>query len=237
MAHTRLLSRILYLAIAATIADPGQAAKTIIPISSLSSQQEFDTHWGHLYPWGSDHNGAARMDKANVKLLNGTVTLTAQRVNGQRSATHGGKQIAIKYLSGAIHAKEHFTVTKGGGLDFKADLKATTTKGTWPAWWLTYVDGWPPEVDMAEWKGSGKINFNTFNTSSQVSTRDVTYPSPGEFHKFLCEIRDVNGRDTSVKYYMDDQLVTTQYGKGFTGKAMFLYVILIETECCCNDDC
>jgi len=197
-------------------------AKTVIPKTSFDSQKEFDAVWAYNYPWGTDHNGAARMDKSQVKLADGTMTITAKRVSGQKPARHGGKDITIKYLAGAINAKEHFTVTKGGGFDFNGEFKATTTRGTWPAFWLTAVDGWPPEVDMAEWKGSGKISFNTFNTSSQVAAKDVTYPSPGEFHKIKCELRDENGKDVQVKFYMDGSLVTTQVGRGFTGKALYL---------------
>jgi len=198
------------------------AATTVIPRTGFSSQSEFDKYWAYHYPWGTDHNGSARMALSQVVLSNGTVTLTARPVTGERPASHGGGQIAIRYLSGAVHAKEHFTVQRGGGHDFSAELRATTARGTWPAFWLTYVDGWPPEIDMAEWKGSGKVSFNTFNTSSQVMTRDVPYPEPGQFHRFRCETRDVNGRDVAVKFYMDDQLVTTEYGKGYVGKAMYL---------------
>jgi hypothetical protein len=75
---------------------------------------------------------------------------------------------------------------------------------------------------MAEWKGSGKISFNTFNTSSQVRARDVDYPRPDEFHKIRCEVRDKNGRDVSVKFFMDDRLIETQFGKGFVGQPMYL---------------
>ena len=198
-------------------------AQVVIPPTSFNSQTDFDTYWNYLYPWGTDHNGAARMDKEHVKIENGTVTLTAQRVRGQRSAEHGGRRIDIHYLSGAIHAKEHVNISVGGGYDFAAELKATTARGTWPAAWLSGIV-WPPEVDMAEWKGSGKISFNTFNTSSQVAALDVAYPSPSEFHKFKCEVRDVNGRDVSVKFYMDEKLVTTQVGRNFVGKPMYLCV-------------
>ena len=75
---------------------------------------------------------------------------------------------------------------------------------------------------MAEWKGSGKISFNTFNTSSQVAAKDVNYPNPDQFHKIKVEWRAINNVDTSVKFYMDGNLVTTQVGKGFVGKAMYL---------------
>jgi len=128
------------------ISSPAEAAKTAIPKSSFNSQKDFDAVWAYNYPWGTDHNGSARMNKDQVQLSNGTMTITAKRVSGQKAARHGGKDIAIRYLSGAINAKEHFTVARGGGLDFVADLKATVGRGTWPAFWLTAVDGWPPEV-------------------------------------------------------------------------------------------
>jgi beta-glucanase (GH16 family) len=204
---------------------PALAKHIMIPTTSFTSQSAFDTDWNHNYPWGTDHNGAARMTPAQVGLdpSSGTLTLTARRVNGEKPASHGGKQIPIHYLSGAVHAKEHFNVSRGGGYDFSAEFKATTARGTWPAFWLTGVKGWPPEIDMAEWKGSGKISFNTFNTSSQVRARDVEYPNPGEFHAIRCEVRDAgNGRDVSVRFFMDGRLVETQYGRGFVGQAMYL---------------
>jgi len=203
---------------------PIAAAKTVvIPVTSFDSQATFDAHWTYNYPWGgTDHNGSARMNKSQVTIANSTLTITAKRVNGEKPASHDGKQIAIKYLSGAIGAREHFNVTRGGGFDFSAELRATTTRGTWPAFWLTGVKGWPPEIDMAEWKGSGKISFNTFNTSSQVRARDVNYPSPGDFHKIRCEIRDQNGRDVAIKFFMDEKLIETQYGRGFVGQPMYL---------------
>jgi beta-glucanase (GH16 family) len=153
----------------------------------------------------------------------GTLTITAQKVSGQKPATHGGKQIPINYLSGAVYAKQHFTVPTGGGFVFSGSFQATTGKGTWPAFWLTAVNGWPPEVDMAEWKGSGKISFNTFNTSSVLQWKDVSYPNPGDFHDIKCQIRDRgNGRDAQVKYWLNGVEVTTHYGKDYVGKPLYL---------------
>jgi len=166
------------------------------------------------------------MDDAHVQLSANTLTLTAQPVTGQPSATSGGKTIAIHYLSGAVHAKQHFTVAASGGYDFSGEFQATTTKGTWPAFWLTAVNGWPPEVDMAEWKGDGEISFNTFNTSSVVTAKDVAYANPGNFHTIKSELRDLNGEDVQVKFYLDGDLVTTQVGKGFVGQALWLIINL-----------
>ncbi|KAH8588691.1 family 16 glycoside hydrolase [Bisporella sp. PMI_857] len=203
-----------------------EAVRTIIPATSFNSQTDFDTDWNYNYPWGTDHNGGARMAKSQVQFSSGQLTLTAKKVTGQPDASHGGQAIKINYLSGAIHAKEHFNVSRGGGYDFTGEFKATTTKGTWPAFWLTAVNGWPPEVDMAEWKGSGKISFNTFNTSSVLSWKDVTYSNPGNFHSIKCEIRDINQKDVSVKFYMDGALQATHVGGGYFGKPLYLIINL-----------
>ncbi|KAL2181199.1 glycoside hydrolase family 16 protein [Thermothelomyces heterothallicus CBS 202.75] len=202
------------------------AKHIMIPSTSFNSQSDFDTDWNYLYPWGSDHNGAARMRESQVSLSDGVLTLRATRVDGEAPAHHGGKEIAIRYLSGAVHAKEHFNVAAGGGYDFAGEFRAPVARGTWPAFWLTGVDSWPPEIDMAEWKGSGKISFNTFNTSSEVRALDVDYPNPDAFHKILCEVRDVNGQDVSVRFSMDGQVVATQYGRGFVGKPLYLIINL-----------
>ncbi|KAH9989489.1 concanavalin A-like lectin/glucanase domain-containing protein [Xylariaceae sp. FL0662B] len=203
-----------------------ESARTMIPKTSFNSQADFDADWAYNYPWGTDHNGGARMDPNQVEFSDGMLTLTAKKVSGQKDAQHGGQNIKINYLSGAINAKEHFNVSQGGGYDFTGEFRATTTKGTWPAFWLTAVDGWPPEIDMAEWKGSGKISFNTFNTSSVLSWEDVTYSDPDQFHSIKCEIRDINQRDLSVKFYMDDSLIATQVGGDFFGKPMYLIINL-----------
>lgn len=119
------------------------AVHTMIPSTSFNSQADFDTDWNYLYPWGTDHNGGARMDKAHVRLEGGTLTLTAERVSGQEPASHGGTMIDIHYLSGAIHAKEIFNISPGGGYDFAGEFKATTARGTWPAAWFSAIS-WPP---------------------------------------------------------------------------------------------
>ena len=76
---------------------------------------------------------------------------------------------------------------------------------------------------MAEWKGSGKISFNTFNTSSELQWKDVTYSNPGNWHDIKCQVRDRgNGKDAQVKYWMDGTEVTTHYGKDYVGKPLYL---------------
>jgi hypothetical protein len=50
----------------------------------------------------------------------------------------------------------------------------------------------------------------------------VDYPKPGDFHSIKTELRDLNGKDMQVKFYMDGDLVTTQVGKDFLGVPMYL---------------
>lgn len=203
-----------------------QASHTIIPSSCFSSQSEFEQYFNYNYPWGDDHNGAARMDEAHVSLAGGYLTETAERVECQPD-TDGG--LAINYLSGTFHGKQTYTVNAGGGFDFSADFKAPVDQGTWPAFWLTGVDSWPPEIDMAEWKGSGKISFNTFNTSSEVKAMDGEYPDSDEWHNIKTTIRDENGKDVVIQFFMNGELQDTQYGKDFVGKANY-FIINLQME-------
>ncbi|KAF8848796.1 glycoside hydrolase family 16 protein [Acephala macrosclerotiorum] len=177
------------------------AVHTMIPKTSFDSQSDFDADWDYLYPWGSDHNGGARMAKSKH-----------HPASGEKPASSGGKSIPIRYLSGTVHAKEQFNVSRSGGYDFGAEFKAATTKGTWPVFWLTAVDGWLPE---AEWKGNGKVGFNTFDTSKEVKARNTKYDSPGDWHRFKTEVRDENGRDLAVEFFMDRMEVVRQVGRGF----------------------
>lgn len=213
---------LIFCATFSTVLCQQQPTATVIPKSCFDSQADFNASFIDLYPWGTDHNGAARMNASYISISDETLTLTAQRVSGQAPAYSGGQTIAIDYLSGTVSAKQNFSVTPGGGYDFIGDFQAPVAKGTWPAFWLTGVDSWPPEIDLAEWKGSGNISFNTFNTSSQVAALNVNYADPGSFHTIKGEVRDENGEDVSIKFYLDGSLVTTQYGKGFVGQLMYL---------------
>lgn len=193
--------------------------KTVIPANSFSS---LETHWKYLYPGGSDHNGGARMDKNHVSVESGNLVLTAEPVTGEPPSEFGGRIIPINYRSGTIHAKETFTVAKNGGYDFSGEFIAPVDKGTWPAFWVTGVDDWPPEIDLAEWMGDGNIQFNTYNTSSNPSSRQVAYENPNKWHSIRAEVRDENGSDVRIQFFMDGEPMDTQYGASFVNKALYL---------------
>jgi hypothetical protein len=88
------------------------------------------------------------------------------------------------------------------------------------------VNSWPPEVDIGEWKGTPQNWFNTFNTSSIVRSDLVNWPSDLSFHSIKSVLTaQPNGADVKIDFYMDNSLRATQYGKGFVGKPLWLYVL------------
>ncbi|GES63830.1 putative glycoside hydrolase [Aspergillus terreus] len=218
-------------------------ATTLIPTTCFDDYSSLEEYFAYLYPWGSDHNGSARMvgnssDHEYISVDSGTLTIVAKPVSGQ-PPTSGGQE--INYLSGAIHSATSFTVEAGSGFDIQAEFQAPTATGTWPAFWLNGADTWPPEIDIAEWKGmyplnfeglrlmalgTGDISFNTFNTSSEVQAHDIEYPSPDDFHTVKAEIRDEDGSNISVKFFLDGTEVTTQYGAEYVGKPLNLIINL-----------
>ena len=189
-----------------------------VPTTSFDSQTDFNTYWNYNYPWGNTHNGAARMDSAHVAIGSGQLTLTADYVTGQAATSSG---IAINYLSGTIYAKEYYTVAVGGGYSFTGQFEAPTVKGTWPAFWLTGANSWPPEIDLAEWKGDGDISFNTLGMDDVWITKNVAYSS-SSFQTLTMDVLDYNGVDVQTKFYMNGVLQSTQIGKGMVGQPFWL---------------
>jgi galactan endo-beta-1,3-galactanase len=196
-------------------------ATTLIPTSCFNSTSTFESYFNYNYPWGDTHNGAALMQQSQVSIIHNAYLQLQSNYTGPQSGNSN-----LKYVSGTVYAKQHFTVQKSGGLDFQANFVAPVATGTWPAFWLNGVNSWPPEIDIAEWKGTGKISFNTFNTSSKVTAKDVTYPTPTTtWHMVLAELRAEND-DTTVKvnFYMNGDLVTTQYGANMVGEPFNLII-------------
>lgn len=203
-----------------------RAQSTVLPKNSFSN---FDKYWNYLYPGDvTDHNGGARMDKEHVKTENGnTVVITAEPSEGEEDSSHGDGSTPVNYRSGAIHTKETFTVKKNGGYDFNAEVLVNPVKGTWPAFWCSGAESWPPEIDFVEWMGDGKVLFNTWNTSEIHGADSLPYKNVDEWHSISTKVVDDNGSDVKVTFTYDGEVVATQWGKGFVGKALNLYVASI----------
>jgi hypothetical protein len=199
---------------------------------SFASYGTFEAEWNYLYPWGSDHNGSARMygsasDHNHIYLGSGVLTLKASRISWDEGTSSSTPHLPIRYHSGAVHAKNQIVVTSQfPEYEVKGEFQAPSAAGTWPAFWLTGVNSWPPESDILEFKGNSDNWFNTFRTSSDVSTTIVGVPSPGSWHTYRAWITKVNGTDVDIHYYLDGTWKAVHRGAGFVGKPLWLIVNL-----------
>ncbi|KAJ7599244.1 endo-beta-1,3-galactanase [Mycena floridula] len=209
------------------------AATTVIPSTSFSSYTSLESFWAYLYPWGSDHNGSARMVgnssvHTNIVVASNTLSLIATPTSNPSPPTStANPNPAIHYASGAIHAKSQITVTSANSYTISGEFSAPTTKGTWPAFWLTAVNGWPPETDIGEWKGTANNWCNTFNTSSIVRSDLLAWPTDLSFHALKAVLTaESDGSTVKIDFYLDNVFRVTQYGAGFVGAPMWLIINL-----------
>ncbi|KAF7350450.1 Acid phosphatase [Mycena venus] len=223
----------LALAATAICLSPVHAATTVIPTTSFSSFSSLESFWAYLYPWGSDHNGSARMvgnstDHSHITVASNTLTLIATPTsNAVPPTSTANPNPAIHYASGTIHAKSQITVTSANSWTIQGDFSAPTVKGTWPAFWLTAVNSWPPETDIGEWKGTNNNWFNTFNTSSIVKSTLVAWPADLSFHTLKAVLTaESNNADVKIDFYMDNVFQVSQFGQGFVNQPLWLIINL-----------
>ncbi|HEX6426652.1 MAG TPA: glycoside hydrolase, partial [Niastella sp.] len=152
-----------------------EAFETVIS-NTFTNYATFEQYWNYLYPWGSDHNGTARMyasatDHNHVYLdASGVLTIKATRINWNEGNSSADPYLPIRYHSGAINTKFRVLVNdQFPNYEIKGDFQAPSVRGSWPAFWLTGVNSWPPESDIMEFKGNTNNWQNTFRTSSDVS--------------------------------------------------------------------
>ncbi|KAJ3026806.1 hypothetical protein HDV00_011586 [Rhizophlyctis rosea] len=197
----------------------------VIPESSFNN---FGTYWNNLYPWGSDHNGAARMVASNIATSGGVLTLRADRLSAQDGYSTANPKPAIWYHSGAVHAKQAVTLTdQYPNYEIRGEFKAPTSKGTWPAFWLTGTQSWPPEIDILEFKGDSTNWFNTFRSSSDVSTTKVSVSNAATtWHQYRIWATKANANDVTVHFYVDGVWKGQANAAGFVGKPMWIIINL-----------
>ncbi|KAF3931932.1 hypothetical protein ABW20_dc0101136 [Dactylellina cionopaga] len=214
---------------ATTTAGATQATTTgweeVIGEGSFSS---FSSFWNYLYPWGSDHNGSARMKQDKVSVSGGVLTLKADRLSSQDGYSTANPKPAIWYWSGAVHAKSTVVINdQFPNWEIRGEFKAPTAKGTWPAFWLSGTQTWPPEIDIVEFKGTTNNWFNTFRSSSDVSTTQVTVSNAATaFHQYRIWATKANANDVTVHFYVDGVWKGQHNAAGFVNKPMWIIINL-----------
>lgn len=199
--------------------------------TSFNNQTKFDEKWNMLYPWGSDHNGSARMFKENVNLTaNGVMEINSNWINWNWEGYSGAEpKLRITFHSGAVHSKQQIKVTPELPYwEISGDFQAPTVFGSWPAFWITGVSSWPPEVDILEFKGNSTNWQNTvtgpaWNQTTWTTDKTTVADSDNTWHNYKLTMKMVSSTDTEVKMYVDN-ILKGSYIKEYTGKSFWLIV-------------
>lgn len=205
--------------------------ETVLDNSSFASYSAFEAAWNYLYPWGSDHNGTARMygstsDHNHIYLNAGVLTLKAARINWNEGNSSSDPYLPIHYHSGAVHTKAQVLVNdQFPDWEVKGDFQAPSVAGSWPAFWLTGVNSWPPESDILEFKGNSTNWQNTFRTWQDISSILTNVSSPGNWHNYRVWITKVSATDVNIHYYIDG-VWTGMHTANFVGKPMYIIINL-----------
>lgn len=212
----------------------GRAAtwETVIN-ASFANYSTLESVWNYRYPWGSDHNGTARMyasasDHNHVFLEGSTLVIRATRINWNEGNSSADPHLPIRYHSGAVHARQHVLVNdQFPNWEVRGEFQAPSARGTWPAFWLTGVNSWPPESDILEYKGDARNWFNTYkNASGGWSNTIRPVSSPGSWHTYRAWITKVSATDVDIHYYLDGTWVGQHRGANFVGKLMWIIINL-----------
>ena len=202
--------------------------------NSFTDRQALEASWHYLYPWGSDHNGTARMYASSTDINHvylpspGVLAIKASHITWDEGTSSADPHLPIHYHSGAIHARQQVLVTdQFPNWEVKGEFQAPSARGTWPAFWLTGATSWPPESDILEFKGDGRNWFNTYrNASGTWSNTIVPVSNPGGWHGYRAWIAKVNSTDVDIHYYLDGAWVGQHRGANFVNKPMWLIINL-----------
>ncbi|MFW0714688.1 glycoside hydrolase [Pedobacter sp. N23S346] len=207
-----------------------KAWETLIDGESFASYGNFEAKWNYNYPWGTDHNGSARMvgsstNHNQISLSGGAMTITATRLSSSpgNSTANGFTNVAIWYNSGACYAKQQVLINdQFPSYTISGDFAVPTNRGTWPAFWITGVNSWPPESDIMEFKGSSTNWQNTYDGGWENKLTNVS--NAGSYHNYKCWYNKINATDVECHYYIDNNWVARHVMSNSVDKAMWLIV-------------
>lgn len=197
--------------------------------TSFDDATKFAEHWNMFYPWGTDHNGSARMYEEQVSLVgDGELKIRADRTEEWEGYSTADPWLRIFYHSGAIHYKNHITVTDEEPYwIISGDFKVPTMVGSWPAFWITGAWNWPPEIDIMEFKGNSTNWQNTVtgpdwqNTSWQTTKTDVA--NAGDWHNYKLIMYKTSATDIAAELFIDGEKKATHHAD-FVGKPFWLII-------------
>ncbi len=216
--------------------DPGNIGTVWVDSSSFKNYQAFEDKWNYLYPWGSDHNGSARMyasseDHSQVSLQGDVLEIKATRISDDEGKSTADPYLQIKYHSGAIHLKKQILVDEEHPVwIISGDFKTPDVKGSWPAFWISGAWSWPPESDIMEFKGSNTCWQNTatgpdWTDVSWQNEKTAVENTAGEWHNYELKMRKFSSTEVTLIYSIDGDVKAT-HTADFVGKPFWLIINL-----------
>lgn len=156
-------------------------------------------------PWGShtDHGSQYYQSwDASVDDNYGVITLHSIYNPGD----------GYRYDSGVVYGN---TEVPSSGYDYVTvdmDIYAPTAgvRGCWPAFWLDSATSWPPEVDIAEFKGDncngGNVLQNVDDSNGNWICSQASSISASNWHHYGLAMGPGNGGWRSYQLYIDGSL-------------------------------
>ncbi|GAA3439259.1 glycoside hydrolase family 16 protein [Kutzneria kofuensis] len=213
-------------------AKPPPVWETVLD-GTFAGYQSLEAAWNYGYPWGSDHNGAARTstvaDREHVFLEpDGVLALKATRTPSTERTSLHRPYSAIHYRSGAIHTKQPILVSdRFPDWEIRGEFRAPATMGAWPACWLSGIASRPPESDILEFRGDTRNRFTTYrDASGRTATTLVDVRNPGGWHGYRARITKAGPTDVDIHYYLDGTWVAAHRGANFVDRPMWLIIDL-----------
>lgn len=158
-------------------------------------------------PWGShDDNGTEWYSPTNsygqpcVTMTNNELTLTSYYI----------PQNGYHYQSGVVYC--NVDVPNSGynyvSLDVDMYTPYAGTTGCWPAFWLDSAWTWPPEVDIAEFKGNegGGDVWQNVDGSSGTWVTAISNVSAGAWHHYGVVLGPPANSQRTYAIYLDGEI-------------------------------
>jgi beta-glucanase (GH16 family) len=166
--------------------------------------------------WSTDDSnrddGLAYIMDDDVIVSNGTLKLRDEKRDVVGPQTHR----VYHYTTGYIQTAGKFSAAYGY-FEIRARVTTNVGQGIWPAFWML-GNGWPPEMDIAEWITSGN-NFHQglYGTDSHWHDYHTFTPFPTGLHTY-----SMLWSPGQQIYYVDGQPRLTINGSYVPSQGMYL---------------
>ncbi|WP_447641140.1 MULTISPECIES: family 16 glycosylhydrolase [Chitinophagaceae] len=110
------------------------------------------------------------------------------------------------------------------------DFQSPSIAGTWPAFWITGVDNWPPESDIMEFKGGSTVWQNTMtgpdwqNVTYQTQKTLVSNAANSR-HNYKIVMNRISSTNLNITYFVDNKQ-TAVHSANFMNQRFWLIIDL-----------